>query len=93
MANDSNNNANDSAAKNAPHAGLPPGWTRYTIIIKTQHLEKLRAFAFWGRIPLKTVIERILEKFLASNPVDPIPTMEKSEINNLFAVNVQNKDE
>jgi len=79
--------------KDSLNTGLPPGWTRYTIIIRTQHLEKLRAFAFWARIPLKTVFEKIFEKFLDANPVEPIPKREKNEIDNLFEVKNQKKGE
>lgn len=66
--------------------GLPPGWTRYTILIKTENLEKLKAFAFWNRIPVKYVLNKVIEKFLSKREINPIPKEDLTEalINQVF---------
>ena len=44
--------------------GLQDGWTRATFILKKNHLEKLKALAYWERRTIKEVIDEALEGYL-----------------------------
>lgn len=76
------NSENDSKSK----SGLPPGWTRKTILVREEHFEKLKAFAFWGQMPLKDVVDRMFEEFFSTKTVNPIPKAEKADLDKLFSV-------
>jgi len=78
------NVAEDSPSKTSPKTGLPPGWTRATVILREEHKEKLEAIAFMSNIPLKDVIDRILTNFFSDKDIQPIPKMGKDQIMKLF---------
>ena len=44
--------------------GLHDGWTRATFILRKNHLEKLKALAYWERRTIKEVIDEALESYL-----------------------------
>ena len=44
--------------------GLQDGWTRATFILRKQHLEELKALAYWERRTIKKVIDEALEDYL-----------------------------
>jgi predicted metal-dependent hydrolase len=46
--------------------GLKDGWTRATVILKEDDLEKLKALAYWRAEQLKEVVERALELYFQS---------------------------
>lgn len=83
----------DSLVTEVPsgNAGLPPGWTRYTILIRTEHLDKLKAFAFWTQIPIKAALEAVFDKFFSSRTIRPIPTAEDDLKSQLFEEIKKNK--
>jgi hypothetical protein len=44
--------------------GLQDGWTRATFILKKNHLEKLKALAYWERRTIKEVVDEALGAYL-----------------------------
>ena len=44
--------------------GLNDGWTRATFILKKNHLEKLKALAYWERKTIKEVMDEALSSYL-----------------------------
>ena len=44
--------------------GLQDGWTRATFILREQHLEELKALAYWERRTIKEVIDEALGSYL-----------------------------
>lgn len=55
---------------------LPPGWTRTTVTMREEHLQKLKDYAWWARSSPKNVLEKILEKFFSATDV-PVPPKNK----------------
>ncbi len=54
-------------------SNLAPGFTRTTVIIREEYLQKLKDLAWWGRARQSDVLDQILEKFFANNDAPPIP--------------------
>jgi hypothetical protein len=44
--------------------GLKDGWTRATFILRKDHLEKIKAFAYWRRKNIKEVMDEALQTYL-----------------------------
>jgi len=44
--------------------GLHDDWTRATFILKKNHLEKLKALAYWERKTIKEVLDEVLGAYL-----------------------------
>lgn len=44
--------------------GLQDGWTRATFILRSHHLEELKALAYWERKTIKEVIDEALGSYL-----------------------------
>ena len=44
--------------------GLPKGWTRATLIVRQEHLKKLKALAYWDRVTIKHLLDQALSKLL-----------------------------
>ncbi len=57
--------------------GLPSGWTRTTIVIREEFLEKLKDIGYWERANVKDLLDEILENFFASRPTKPRPKEKK----------------
>ena len=53
--------------------GLPEGWERATLIVREEHLEKIKALAYWERKKIKDVIAKALGAYLDDKMVEPIP--------------------
>jgi hypothetical protein len=51
--------------------GLKDGWTRATFILRKDHLEKIKAFAYWKRKNIKEVIDEALQTFLKGKRIKP----------------------
>ncbi len=51
-------------------AGLPPGWTRTTFIIREKHARNLEAVAYLDQSTKKAVLDEILESYFAAHPID-----------------------
>lgn len=52
--------------------GLKPGWTRATFIIRDEHLDKVKALAYWDRKEIKEVIDEALRSYLKGKSIKPI---------------------
>jgi AmiR/NasT family two-component response regulator len=50
-------------------AGLREDWTRATFIVRKEHLEKIKALAYWERKKVKEVVEEALEYHLKEKAV------------------------
>jgi AmiR/NasT family two-component response regulator len=50
-------------------AGLRADWTRATFIVRKEHLEKIKALAYWERKKVKEVVEEALEYYLKEKAV------------------------
>jgi DNA-binding NarL/FixJ family response regulator len=48
-------------------AGLRADWTRATFIVRKEHLEKIKALAYWERKKLKELLDEALESYLKDN--------------------------
>lgn len=57
--------------------GLPSGWTRTTMVIREDFLEKLKAVAYWERANVKDLLDELLEKFFSSREIKPRPKEKK----------------
>jgi len=44
--------------------GLKNGWTRATFILRNDHLEKIKALAYWERKKVKEVVNEVLGFYL-----------------------------
>ena len=55
----------------------PSSWTRTTMIIREEHLEKLKDFAYWERAHVKDLFEEIIEQFVSSRSIKPRPKERK----------------
>lgn len=53
--------------------GLPPGWTRATFIVRQDHLDKLKALAYWDRRSIKELVEAALASYLKGKRIRAIP--------------------
>lgn len=53
--------------------GLQEGWVRSTFIIKEEHLEKIKAIAYWDRLSIKDVLNSIFSEILANKNIKPLP--------------------
>ena len=52
--------------------GLQDGWTRATFILRKQHLDKLKALAYWERKTIKEVIDEALGAYLKGKRIKSI---------------------
>jgi hypothetical protein len=59
---------------------LPSGWARTTAVLREKHLDKLKALALVKRTTIRDLLNRILEDFLSSMKVRPIPKEKKKLI-------------
>ena len=57
------------AAGKSASAGLQPGWTRRTFIVREEHLEKLEALSYWEKKSLKELIDEALDSYLSSKHI------------------------
>ncbi len=53
-------------------AGLQADWTRATFIVKKDHLEKIKALAYWDRRKVKDIIDEALTSYLKDKKVEPV---------------------
>ena len=51
--------------------GLQDGWTRATFILTRDHLEKLKALAYWERKTIKEVVDEALGTYLKEKKLNP----------------------
>jgi hypothetical protein len=51
--------------------GLKDGWTRATFILRKDHLEKIKAFAYWKRKNIKEVMDEALQTYLKGKRIKP----------------------
>jgi hypothetical protein len=51
--------------------GLHDGWTRATFILKKNHLEKLKALAYWERKTIKEIMDEALSSYLKGKNLQP----------------------
>ena len=49
--------------------GLHDGWTRATFILRMNHLEKLKALAYWERKTIKKVVDEALGSYLKGKKI------------------------
>lgn len=52
--------------------GLQDGWTRATFILKKDHLDKVKALAYWDRKTIKEVMAEALEIYLKGKKIKSI---------------------
>ena len=49
--------------------GLKDGWTRATFILRKEHLEKIKAVAYWKRKNIKEVVDEALQTYLRGKKI------------------------
>ena len=54
-------------------AGLKPGWTRASFIVKEDNLMKIKALAYWERKDIKQIMDEAISDYLEGKKVKPIP--------------------
>jgi len=52
--------------------GLKKGWTRATLIIKDEHLEKIKKVAYWDRKKIKEIVDEALTNYFRNKKTDRI---------------------
>ena len=52
--------------------GLKDGWTRGTFILRKDHLEKIKAVAYWERKQVKEVMDEVLGDYLRGKRIKPM---------------------
>lgn len=58
----------------ANERGLAEGWTRTAFIVRKEHLNKVKALAYWTPgLTIKEVLDRALNEYLKEKKVKPIP--------------------
>ncbi len=62
-----------SNKKRNVETGLKDEWTRATFIVKKDHLEKVKALAYWERKLVKEVVNEAFETFLKKKRIKQIP--------------------
>jgi len=50
--------------------GLKKGWTRATLIIKDEHLEKIKEIAYWDRKKIKEIVDEALTNYFRNKKTD-----------------------
>ncbi len=63
---------NSIRQKKTTQEGLKEGWMRATFIVRENHLEKVKALAYWDRKQLKEVIDEALTSYLKGKKTKPI---------------------
>lgn len=53
--------------------GLKPGWSRYTLIVRDEYLERIKALAYWDRKDIKDVVDEAIQSYLKGKPFKSIP--------------------
>jgi hypothetical protein len=76
--NQSKQELQETATGNKSQAGLPEGWTRATFIMRAEHLEKLKALAYWDRKQIKEVVDEALEAYFKGKKVQPVSKKAKA---------------
>ena len=44
----------------------PSLWTRTTVVLREEHLEKLKMLAWWERTTIKDIFNKMVEEYLSS---------------------------
>lgn len=57
--------------------GLSSGWTRTTVVMREELLERLKDLAYWERTGIKHIIDEVVEKFFSTREVKPRPKEKK----------------
>lgn len=57
----------------AARRGLQEDLTRATFILREDHLEKIKAYAYWERIQIKDVLEDMCEQFFENKKIRSVP--------------------
>ncbi len=55
---------------NTSESGLQKDWTRATFIIKKEHMEKIKALAYWERKKVKEIVDDALESYLKDKKIE-----------------------
>lgn len=61
----------------AARRGLQEDLTRATFILREDHLEKIKAHAYWERIQIKDVLEQMCEQYFEHKKIRSIPEKRK----------------
>lgn len=64
--------AGDKVITKTTQRGLPAGWTRATFIMREDHLEKLKALAYWDRKQIKELVDEAIGRYLENKKVKSI---------------------
>ncbi len=54
---------------NTSKENLPDNWTRWTVIVREDLLDKFKDYAYTERLTYKEALEKILSEFLADKEV------------------------
>ncbi len=58
----------DKAALEEVSEAPATGWTRTTVVVKEDHLEKLKILSWWENTTLKDLFDEMIEQYLSSHP-------------------------
>lgn len=61
----------------AARRGLQEDLTRATFILQQEHLDKIKAYAYWERVQIKDVLEQMCDQFFENKKVRSIPDKRK----------------
>jgi hypothetical protein len=43
------------------------GWTRTTVVVREEHLEKLKVLAWWERTTIKDLFDDMIQKYVSTH--------------------------
>jgi hypothetical protein len=66
-----------ATAVSSARRGLQEDLTRATFIIQEEHLEKIKAYAYWERMQIKDVLAQMCEQFFDSKKIRSVPLKTK----------------
>lgn len=69
-----NTSKDKSEKQSATKAGLQPGWTRATVILRDKYFDKLKALGYWDRTSIKDHLDKALAEYLKNKRIKPLPS-------------------
>lgn len=84
---------NDSNSSSSSQKGCPIGYTRATFIIKENFHEKIQKEAYWDRLTVKEVMEKILNNYFKDKEQEEIIEESVNRINPQLSCTITQKDQ
>ena len=63
---------NNRVITKSPQNGLKEGWTRWTFILREEHLEKIKSISFYEGRNIKDIVDEAMSEYLKDKKNRPI---------------------